>query len=94
MAKETIRQDGELSSTIEGEYTHLIDVQELEIEEVQLAPAPIEPVALLAVQGGCKPDCSLMELNQAIRVIQQYHDLQRARQAKIKARLDMISTMH
>lgn len=50
-----------------------------------------DPIAIAAVEGGYKPDTSLMELNQAIRVIQQYHELQRERQAKIKARLDMIA---
>ncbi|MDE1866980.1 MAG: hypothetical protein KGI08_04625, partial [Thaumarchaeota archaeon] len=87
-----------------------IDVTEYEIIEIEAAQAPresfgegctkviphapIEPIALAAVDGGYKPDCSLMELNQAIRVIQQYHVLQREKQTKIRARLDMIRNMH
>lgn len=74
-----------------------IIVNELDMEEIEFQPLPygsIEPIAIAAVNGGYKPDCSLMELNQAIRVIQQYHVLQRERQAKIKARLDMIKSMN
>lgn len=85
-----------------------IIVNELTIEEIELQPmesldkdcteviphAPIEPIALAAIAGGYKPDTSLMELNQAIRVLQQYHVLQRERQVKIKMRLDMIRSMN
>ena len=73
-----------------------IEVTEYELIEIEAAPlpnAPVDPIAVAAVQGGYKPDCSLMELNQAIRVLHQYHVLQRERQAKIRARLDMIKSM-
>lgn len=74
-----------------------IEVTEYEVIEIEAAPLPQaqpDPIAVAAVEGGYKPDCSLMELNQAIRVIQQYHVLQREKQAKIRARLDMIRNMH
>lgn len=73
-----------------------IEVTEHELIEIEAAPIPharLDPIAVAADKGGYKPDCSLLELNQAIRVIQQYHVLQRERQAKIKARLDMIKSM-
>lgn len=62
--------------------------------EQQPLRSVIDPIALAADKYGYKPDTSFMELNQAIRVLQQYHDLQRARQAKIKARLDMIKSIN
>lgn len=74
-----------------------IIVNELDIEDIELQPIPharLDPIAIAADKGGYKPDCSLMELNQAIRVLQQYHVLQREKMAaKIKARLAMIEGM-